>query len=157
MTHRRFAMLLGAWLLSAFCVSAARAGQNAPATILKGTCDKLVRFSADGSLVLTMGEHGSARVWDANTGRPLIEPIPLAGKPVAGSFTAGDAEVFVATDAQIGLYESRTGRAVTRTIASEISRLKRTTRLPGCGAQSGKLKQQFHWPGFVSPHFGSTS
>ena len=49
----------------------------------------MAQFSPDGKRVVTASWDSTARVWDAQTGQPLIEPLKLAGTVSAGQFHVG--------------------------------------------------------------------
>ena len=44
-------------------------------------------FSPDGARVVTASADGTARVWDARTGKPLTEPLVLQGQVRAAAFS----------------------------------------------------------------------
>ncbi len=77
-------------------------------------------FSSDSTKVLTLSENGSARVWNANTGAPLISYLTL-NKPLAsGAFSRDGARFAIGggylNDGVARIYETATGLPVSPTL-----------------------------------------
>jgi len=74
---------------------------------------KDAQFSADGTLICTVGEDKRAAIWDAKSGAPISDPIPLLWPPRSAAFNASKRWLVTATwhDAQV--WDVRTGHPVT--------------------------------------------
>ena len=74
-------------------------------------------FSADGRRVVTGAEEKSARVWDAETGRPASELLPHGDHLVAATFTPGDRYVATACwGGMMKVWESAAGKLAGETL-----------------------------------------
>jgi WD40 repeat protein len=56
-----------------------------------------VAFSPDGSRIVTGSDDGTARLWDAATGRPVGEPLPHSGAVLAVAFSPGGETILTAS------------------------------------------------------------
>jgi WD40 repeat protein len=71
----------------------------------------MAEFSPDGKRVITSSDDGTARVWDAETGSPLTEPVKLARKVLSARFSPdGNRIATTAVDGTIGLWDARLRR-----------------------------------------------
>ena len=79
-TRRFLFLLLAAGLTRAPASAADAPPADGPRPLAKlaGPCDQYVRFSGDGRRILTAGA-GEARLWDAQTFRPVSDPIRQKG------------------------------------------------------------------------------
>jgi WD40 repeat protein/tRNA A-37 threonylcarbamoyl transferase component Bud32/tetratricopeptide (TPR) repeat protein len=78
-------------------------------------------FSPDGRRLLTMSSDGTARVWDAKTGRPLLtKPLQHAGQVGLGQFSPdGQRVVTAASDYTARVWDAKTGEPVTEPLRHE--------------------------------------
>ena len=79
--------------------------------ILDGCDGKCVRFSPDGTLILTVGAD-AARIWDAATLAPITAPLPYPGDFVCAGFSENGKAVYLADDTSFRLWDSHTGKVV---------------------------------------------
>jgi WD40 repeat protein/serine/threonine protein kinase/Flp pilus assembly protein TadD len=71
-------------------------------------------FSPDGRAVLTTGEDGTARVWDANTGQPLTGIMKYSGPfPQGAAFSADGRRVLTETSRSLRVWDAATGQPIT--------------------------------------------
>jgi WD40 repeat protein len=71
-------------------------------------------FDRQGLRVVTAAADGTARVWDAHTGRPLTEPVSHRGKISTASFSPDGAHVLTGSvDGTARLWDARTGDPIT--------------------------------------------
>jgi WD40 repeat protein len=63
---------------------------------------------------------GTARVWDARTGKPLTEPLTHQGEVVAAAFSPDGARVVTAsTDGTARVWDAHTGKPLTEPLAHQ--------------------------------------
>jgi WD40 repeat protein len=67
-------------------------------------------FSADGKLVATSSLDGSARVWDATTGKPLTPPLPFGDLAVHLRFSPDGKRLLTANSASARIWDTKTGK-----------------------------------------------
>ncbi len=102
-----------------------------------------VAFGAGGDVLLTAGADGTARLWDAATGRPRGEPFRHAGKLRSAAFApAGAFALTAGNDGTARLWDAATGRprgdplrhgaAVVAVAASRDGTLVATAGADGC-------------------------
>jgi hypothetical protein len=94
------------------------AGPSEPIARLEESGGNLVRFSGDGTLILTVGED-DARVWDARTFEPVTAPLPYPGHYVTAGFAADGKAIFVADDTGLREWVPRTGKSIGAVIKTE--------------------------------------
>ena len=79
----------------------------------------IIAWSPDGKRIVTASEDGIARMWDAQTGQPLGEPLKHAGGVISAEFSLDGKRIVTA---------SRTGLSV-RTTETVVAGVPRT---PAC-------------------------
>ncbi|MDM0053752.1 TIR domain-containing protein [Variovorax sp. J22R115] len=81
------------------------------------------RFDKDGARVLTWSDDGTARVWEAATGKALGEPMKHAKEVSGATFDKGGARVLTWSDAEARVWDAATGRALGESMkhAKEVS------------------------------------
>lgn len=98
-------------LLSLACLSAAAAAEPAeprPLAKLEGPSGVAVAFSQDGSRLLTAGKD-EACVWDAQTFKPLTEPLKHGGELLIAALNADGTLVLTAGGMEARLWDAATG------------------------------------------------
>src|SRR4029077_13044043 len=71
------------------------------------------QFSADGQRVVTASLDGTARVWDAATGKALSEPMKHDGYVLSAQFSAdGQRVVTASSDKTARVWDAATGKAI---------------------------------------------
>jgi WD40 repeat protein len=70
------------------------------------------QFSPDGRWVLTAGEDGVMRVWDAGTGGAISPPFQHIGNIRHARFSPDGEYIAAASEKVTGVWEARTGRAI---------------------------------------------
>jgi len=87
---------------------------SAPPPIdLKGHADRInsAEFSRDGSRVLTASNDGSARVWEATTGRLLLELSGNQGEVTGAAFAVNDTVIVsCASDGTLRIWDAASGK-----------------------------------------------
>src|SRR5438270_686641 len=78
---------------------------------LPGHGGSFVRFSADGSLLLTAGEK-ELQIWDAKTFAPVGQALAFPEEFVTAGFTDGGRVAFVAHSEGLWLWDARTGKRI---------------------------------------------
>jgi len=75
---------------------------------------EFAQFSPDGKRVVTASQDKTARVWDAQTGQPLTEPMTHGGTVVSAQFSPdGKTIVTASQDATARVWDARTGQPLT--------------------------------------------
>lgn len=70
-----------------------------------------VAFSPDGTKIVTASADNSARLWDANTGKPLAEAMTHKGKIASAQFSPDGLKVVTASwDKSARLWDAKTGK-----------------------------------------------
>ncbi len=86
------------------------AGDDAPLVTLQHSAPVLsVAFDADGGRIVTGSADGSARIWDARTGRPLAPPLMHDASVVAVGFDATGRWLFTAAATAVRIWDARSG------------------------------------------------
>ena len=79
-----------------------------------------VQFSPDGSRIVTASRDGTARVWDAQSGRPLTEPMKHGGVVNSAGFSPDGKLIATASwDNSARVWEARTGQPLTEPMKHE--------------------------------------
>jgi WD40 repeat protein len=76
-----------------------------------------VLFSSDGSAILTTTDTGETCLWNGTTGQSLRECLPPRqpeGKLALASFSADGKLLLVPSDTSVGVFDSRTGSAISK-------------------------------------------
>ncbi|HSH17601.1 MAG TPA: hypothetical protein VLD18_16285, partial [Verrucomicrobiae bacterium] len=73
-----------------------------------------VRFSPDGTRIVTASADNTARIWDSATGRPLTEPIRHDDEVTSAVFSPDGGRVLTASiDSTARVWDAETGRPLT--------------------------------------------
>ena len=94
-----------------------RTGEELPQSPLKGDGGEVwaAVFSPDGKWILTGGMGQTAQLWDADTGRPVGEPLMLHQGIFAAAFSPDGATFLTAdTSGKVAFWQTKTGRPVGR-------------------------------------------
>ncbi len=71
-------------------------------------------YSPDGRKILTFSSDNTARVWDADTGRPLTPPLPHGDAVVAGAWSRDSKRVLTGSeDHTARIWDASTGKPLT--------------------------------------------
>ncbi|HET7506575.1 MAG TPA: TIR domain-containing protein [Kofleriaceae bacterium] len=95
----------------------AEASRNVPHITLIGHTSYITaaEFSSDGTRVVTASDDNAARVWDANTGRPVTAPLKHQGTVLEAKFSTDGTRVVTASgDKTARIWNATTGMPVTR-------------------------------------------
>jgi WD40 repeat protein len=80
----------------------------------------MARFSPDGRRVLTVSDDHSARVWDAQTGQPVTDPLLHLDHVKWAEFSPdGTSVVTASTDSTACIWDARSGRRLTPALQQE--------------------------------------
>jgi WD40 repeat protein/serine/threonine protein kinase len=79
-----------------------------------------VEFSPDGKSIVTASQDRTARVWDAQTGQPLTEPLRHQGAVMSAQFSPDGKRVVTASiDNTARVWDTRTGQPLTEPLKHE--------------------------------------
>ena len=80
------------------------------------------QFSADGQRVVTASDDGTARLWDATTGKPIGEPMKHEKSVVSAQFSPGGQRVVTASrDNTARLWDAASGKPIGEPMKHEKS------------------------------------
>ena len=72
------------------------------------------QFSPDGKRIVTASDDGTARVWDAQTGQPLTEPMKHGNVAVSAQFSPDGKRIVTASqDKTARVWDAQTGQPLT--------------------------------------------
>jgi eukaryotic-like serine/threonine-protein kinase len=89
-----------------------------PTLILKhGGRVNSAEYSPDGKRIVTVSADGTARIWDARTGQPLVEPMKHPFSVTSAQFSPDEKRIVtVSDDMTTRVWEAQTGQPVTEPI-----------------------------------------
>jgi WD40 repeat protein len=78
---------------------------------LKSSGGDLIRFSPDGSFILTAG-GGDAQIWNTKTLTAVGKPMPHDSEVIFARFADGGRQVITGTDGGVRRWNTRTGEEI---------------------------------------------
>jgi WD40 repeat protein len=94
-----------------------QAGDKPPIRIVEdNVLIGMAQFSPNGRQILTAGDNGTVRVWDAQTGRPATNPMKVGGRISAAQFSPDGKRVLAVSEDRLTIWDVQDGQLLTESL-----------------------------------------